>query len=165
MSWSVFKAKCNVLTGNPHVTKELFAQTLSDAYHTCVSLHFDSLTAGGVLTNNAPKLPILNQQILSICTANLASHQDVDFLKQIGPAIVTYWTSLIITGPTGVVTIINPGTWQNVKVVPNTNFQVILNAFMIAARTHIISLTGTYVSSVVPGVTSPWSGALFQSLP
>lgn len=165
MSWSVFKAKCNVLTGNPHVTKELFAQTIADAYHTCVSLHFDSLTAGGKLTNNAPKLPILNQQILAVCTANLASHQDVDFLKQIGPAIIAYWSGLVIIGPTGTTTIVSPGVWQNAKVPPNTDFQVILNAFMIAARTHIISLTGIYVSSVVVGVTSPWNGSLFQSLP
>ncbi len=165
MSWSVFKAKCNVLTGSPHVTKELFAQTLADAYHTCVSLHFDSLTAAGVLTNNAPKLPLLYQQILSTCSANLASHQDVDFLKQIGPAIVSYWTGLSILGPTGTVTITSPGQWQNTKVPPNTDFQIILNAFMIASRTHIISLQGIYVSSVVAGVTSPWSGALFQSLP
>lgn len=165
MSWSVFKAKCNVLTGNPHVTRELFAQTLADAYHTCISLHFDTLTAGGKIINNAPKLPILYNQILAICTANLASHQDVDFLKQIGPAIISYFTGLIIIGPTGTVTITSPGQWQNVKVPPNTNFQIILNAFMIAARTHIMTLTGTYISSVVPGVTSPWSGALFQSLP
>lgn len=165
MSWSLFKTKCNVLTGPQHISKELFAQTIADAYHSCVSLHFDTLTAGGTLVNNAPKLPLLYQGILSMCTANLSSHQDVDFLKQIGPFFVQYWVGLIITGPTGVVTVLNPGTWNNIKVVQNLDFQVILNALMVACRTHIMTIQGQYVSSVVPGVTSPWSGALLQSMP
>lgn len=165
MSWSLFKTRCNVLTGNQHVSKELFAQTIANAYHECVSLHFDSMTAGGKLVNNAPKAPILYQQILSVCTANLASHQDVDFLKQIGPAFVQYWIGLAIIGPTGISTVMNPGTWANIKVVQNFNFQIILNALVVACRTHIMTLSGQYVSTVVPGVTAPWSGAMLQSLP
>lgn len=165
MSWSLFKTKCNVLTGQQHVSKEQFAQTIASAYHQCVTLHFDTMTAGGKIVNNAPKLPILNQQILAVCTANLASHADVDFLKQIGPAFVSYWIGIVISGPTGVVTVLNPGQWNNIKVPPNTNFQIILNALMLACRTHLMTLQGQYVSTVVPGVVSPWSGALLQSLP
>lgn len=165
MSWSLFKTKCNVLTGPQHTSKELFAQTIASAYHQCITLHFDSMTAGGKVVNNAPKLPALYQGILSMCTANLASHQDVDFLKQIGPFFVQYWVGIVIVGPTGTVTVLNPGTWNNVKVDQNFDFQIILNALIIACRTHIMSLQGQYVSSVVPGVTAPWSGALLQSLP
>lgn len=165
MSWSVFKAKCNVLTGNQHVSKELFAQTISDAYHTCVSMHFETLTAGGVLVNNAPKLPVLYQQIESICTANLASHEDVDFLKQIGPFFISYWTGLAIAGPTGTVAVTSPGTWQNIKVVQNFDFQIILNALMISCRTHLTTLSGIYTSTVLPGVVSPWAGSLLVALP
>ena len=165
MSWSLFKTKCNVLTGPQHISKELFAQTIADAYHQAVTLHFDSMTAGGKLVNNAPKLPMLYQGILSMCTANLASHQDVDFLKQIGPYFIQYWLGLIIIGPTGTVTVLNPGTWNNIKVIQNTNFEIILNALIMACRTHIMTIQGQYVSSVIPTVTAPWSGALFQSLP
>lgn len=165
MSWSLFKTKCNVLTGPQHISKELFAQTIADAYHQAVTLHFDSMTAGGKLVNNAPKLPMLYQGILSMCTANLASHQDVDFIKQIGPFFVQYWLGLLIIGPTGTVTVLNPGTWNNIKVIQNTNFEIILNALIMACRTHIMTIQGQYVSSVVPSVTAPWSGALFQSLP
>lgn len=165
MSWSLFKTKCNVLTGPQHISKELFAQTIADAYHQAVSLHFDSMTAGGKLINNAPKLPLLYQGILSMCTANLASHQDVDFLKQIGPFFVQYWIGLTIIGPTGTVIVTSPGQWNNIKVIQNQNFQIILNALIVSCRTHIMTLTGTYTSSVVPGVVSPWSGALLQSLP
>lgn len=165
MSWSLFKTKCNVLTGPQHISKELFAQTIADAYHQAVTLHFDSMTAGGKLVNNAPKLPMLYQGILSMCTANLASHQDVDFLKQIGPYFIQYWLGLIIIGPTGTVTVLNPGSWNNIKVIQNTNFEIILNALIMACRTHIMTIQGQYVSSVIPSVTAPWSGALFQSLP
>ena len=164
MSWSLFKTKCNVLTGQQHVSKEQFAQTIASAYHQCVSLHFDTMSGGGKLTNNAPKLPILNQQILAVCTANLASHADVDFLKQIGPAFVNYFVGIVITGPTGVVTITSPGQWNNVKVPQNLDFQIILNALMISCRTHIMTLTGTYVSNILP-ISTPWSGALLQSMP
>ena len=165
MSWSLCKTKCNVLNVMQHVSKELFSQTIADAYHSCVSLHFDSMSAGGKLVNNAPKAPLLYQGILSMCTANLASHQDVDFLKQIGPFFIQYWTGLIIIGPTGTSTVLNPGTWTNIKVVQNFNFQIIMNALIVACRTHIMSLQGQYVSSVIPGVTAPWQGAMLQSLP
>ena len=89
----------------------------------------------------------------------------IDFLAQIGPAFISYWTGLNILGPTGTVIVTSPGTWSNLKVPPNQNFQIILNNLEIACRTHLMTLVGTYTSSVVPGVVSPWSGALFQSLP
>lgn len=165
MSWSLFKTRCNVLTGNPHVTMELFAQTIASAYSDCMSMHFDSMTAGGVLVNNVPKMPILNQQILQVCQMNLQSGADVDFLAQIGPAFVNYHVGLIWTGPTGTNTTVSPGVWSNVKIPPNQNFQVILNALEVACRTHLMTITTLYVSSVVPGVTAPSTGALFQCLP
>lgn len=165
MSWSLFKTKCNVLTGPQHISKELFAQTIADAYHQAVTLHFDSMTAGGKIINNAPKLPALYQGILSICSANLASHQDVDFLKQIGPFFIQYWIGLSILGPTGTVVVTSPGQWNNIKVMQNFDFQIILNALIIACRTHIMTVQGIYTSSVLPSVTSAWSGALLQSMP
>lgn len=165
MSWSLFKTKCMVLTGQQHISVPQFAQTISDAYHQAVSLHFDTMTAGGKLVNNAPKLPILNQQILTQCNANLASQSEVFLLNQIGPFIQSYWTGLVITGPTGVVTILSPGTYVGIPVVQNFDFNILLNMMITCFRTHIMTLTGQYVSSVVPGVTAPWSGALLQSLP
>jgi hypothetical protein len=165
MSWSLFKTKCAVLTGPQHISKTQFAQVIADAYHSAVSLHFDSMTAGGKLINNAPKLPILQQQIQVWCTANLASSGEVDFLKQIGPAFVQYWTLLSIVGPTGNVIVSSPGVWTNIKVVQNYDFNILLNALILSCRIHLTTLTGTYTSSVIPGVVSPWSGISLQSLP
>jgi len=165
VSWSLFKTQCNVLTGNPHVTTQLFASTIANAYHSCMSLHFDSMTGGGVLTNNAPKLPVLEQSILQYCELNRQSTADVDLLQQLGPSFILYWTGLIFAGPLGTNTVVSPGQWSNVKTPPNTNFQIILTNLEMACRTHLMTITGLYVSSVVPGVTSPSSGALFQCLP
>lgn len=165
MSWSLFKTQCNVLTGNPHVTTQLFANTIANAYHTCMSLHFDSMTGAGVLTNNAPKLPLLTQTILQYCELNRQTTSDVDLLQQIGPAFITYHTGLIWVGPLGTNTVVSPGTWSNIKTPPNTNFQIILNNLQMACMVHLTTITTLYVSSVVPGVTSPSTGALFVCMP
>jgi hypothetical protein len=154
-----------VLTGQQHISVPQFAQTIADAYHQTISLHFDTMTAGGVIINNAPKFPILYQQILAQCTANLASQSEVHLLNQIGPFIVSYWTGLVISGPTGVVTVLSPGVWVGLPVVQNLDFNIMLQMMMTCFRTHIMTVVGQYVSSVVPGVVSPWSGALLQSLP
>jgi len=165
MSWSLFKTQCNVLTGNPHVTTQLFASTIANAYHTCMSLHFDTLTGGGVLVNNAPKLPALQSSILQFCELNRQTTADVDLLKQLGPSFLLYWTGLIFTGPTGTNTVTSPGSWSNVKTPPNTNFQIILTNLEMACRTHLMTISTLYVSTVVPGVTSVGSGALFVCMP
>jgi hypothetical protein len=130
-----------------------------------MNLHFDSMTGAGVLTTITPQLPLLQQQILMYCNLNRQSTADVDFLAQIGPAFVNAHIGGIILGPLGTVTITVPGQWQNIKVPPNTNFQIILDALVVSCRTHLMTLSGQYVSSVVPPTTSPWSGALLQCLP
>lgn len=166
MSWSLFQTQCSVLTGPQHISVIQFAQTISSAYHSCISLHFETVTGGGLVINNAPKLPVLNQQILAQCNANLHSNsQSINLIQQIGPAFLSYWTGIIITGPTGIVNVLSPGTWNAIPVVQNNNFNIWLNAFMMTARTHIMTLTGQYISSVVPGVTTPWSGATLIGLP
>lgn len=166
MSWSLFKTKCMVLTGQQHISVPQFAQTISDAYHQAISLHFDSMTAGGKLVNNAPKFPILYQQILAQCNANLASQSEIHLLNQIGPFIQSYWTGLTILGPTGTVVITSPGVYVGVPVVQNLDFNIMLDMMVLTFRTHLMTLTGIYTSSVVPGLVVPtWSGALLVALP
>lgn len=165
MSWSLFKTKCMVLVGGTHISIPQFAQTIADAYHQAVSLHFDSMTAGGRIVNNSPKFPILYQQILQQCQANNTQNNQIQFIQQLAPYIINYWVGLSIIGPTGSVAVLNPGTFVGVPVVQNTNFNIMLDAMVMSFRTHIMTITGVYVSSVVPGVTSPWSGTLLTCLP
>lgn len=165
MSWSLFHTKCMALTGMTHVSRVQYSQIMSSAYHESVVRHFDTLTAGGRVINTSPKLPLLNQGFLATCEMNLQQHQGVNWLQQIGKYIISYWTGAIIVGPTGTVTVTSPGSWLGPPVVQNLDFNIILYTFEAAARIHIMSLTGIYVSSVVPGVTSPWSGALLQTIP
>lgn len=166
MSWSLFKSKCNVLTGNPHVSLTQYAFTISDAYHQAVTLHFESMTGGGRLINNAPKFPILYQQILGQCQANLASSSpSIQILNQIGPFITSYWTGISIIGPLGNVLITSPGVFTAMPIVQNNNFDIMLTTMIMCFRSHIMSLLGTYTSTVIPGVVTPFSGATLISLP
>lgn len=165
MSWSVFHTKCMALTGMKHVSRVQYSQIMSSAYHESVLRHFDTMTGGGVVINTSPKLLTLYNGFLSICETNMGQHNAVNWLQQVGSFIITYWTGAVITGPTGVVTVTSPGTWTAPPVVQNLDFNIILYTFEAVARVHIATLLGTYVSSVVPGVTAPWSGALLATIP
>jgi hypothetical protein len=165
MSWSLFRSKCAVLTGPQHVSREKFSDVIASAYHQSILLHFDSMTGGGKVVNAAPKLPILYNSILAICNQNWGQHNDVNLLEQIGDPIKQYWVGLIISGPTGTVPVSNTGSWVGPKVVQNLNFNIILNAMIMSFKIHLMTLTGTYTSSVVPGVSTPWSGGSFTPLP
>lgn len=165
MSWSLFRTKCMVLTGPQHTSVPQFAQTIADAYHQAVTLHFETMTGGGKIVNNAPKFPLLYQGILGVCQANLQSHAPVQFIQQIGVHVVSYWTGILITGSTGFVNVISPGVWVGVPLVQNNDFNIMLNALIMSFRTHIMTLTGTYTSTILPTVITPWSGATLIALP
>lgn len=153
-----------VLVGGTHISVPQFAQTIADAYHTSVSLHFDSMTGGGRITNNAPKLPILTQQILQQCQANMSTHSQIQLIQQIGPMIMNYWVGISIIGPLGSVAVLSPGSFVGIPVIQNNDFNVMLDAMVMSFKTHLLTITGIYVSSILP-VTSPWSGAMLQCLP
>lgn len=154
-----------VLTGQQHVSVTQFAETISSAYHQSVSLHFDTMTAGGHIINSAPKYPILYNQILAQCNANLAAQSEVNLLQQIAPFIQQYYVGLQILGPTGTVVITSPGVFTGIPVVQNLDFNIMLDTMIMCFRTHITTLIGVYTSSVIPGVVSPWSGTMLQCLP
>lgn len=168
MSWQLFRTECMALTGNPHVTETQFAQKLSQAYHNCILRHFESLTAGGVVINTAPKLPVLFQGFLQVCTQNKLQHNQVNWVQQVGNYITLYWTGAMITGPTGFVNVTSPGSWTAIPTAPTLDFNMFLLAFETSARIHLLTLTGIYTSTVViipPPLTTPWSGALLQTTP
>ena len=165
MSWSLFHTEMMALTGMQHVSRVQYAQKFSTAYHNSVLRHFDTLTAGGVVISTAPLVPVLFQGFLATCEQNLHQHKNVNWCQQVGKYVQQYWVGAVITGPTGVVTVTGTGSWNAPPVIQNTDFNIILWTFELAARIHLMTLTGTYVSTVVPGVTSPWSGAMLQTIP
>lgn len=154
-----------VLTGPQHISVQQFSQTITDAYHQCILLHFDSQTAGGRVINVDPKFPIFNQQMLQQCIANLNSQGEVNLLKQIGPMIQMYWTGAMIVGPTGTVTVTSPGSWVGINVPPNFDFNIMLNMMINEFRVHLTTLVGIYTSSTIPGLVTGWSGTMLQCLP
>jgi hypothetical protein len=91
-------------------------------------------------------------------------YNNINWVQQIGKYITQYWAGAIIIGPTGIVNVTSTGTWKAPPVKQNYDFNIILWLFEATARIHIMTLVGTYTSTVLPGVVSPWSGALFQSV-
>lgn len=150
----------------PHVSKEQYAQKMSQAYHNSIARHFDTITGMGKPIGLEAKLPALYQGFLAICTANLAQHNQVNWVKQVGKFIKLYWVGAFIQGPTGFVNVLNVGQWVSVPVPANTDFNLILYAFESAARIHLMTMTGTYTSTVTtPPIVTPWSGAFLQTIP
>lgn len=152
------------LTGTPHVSKEQFAQKISSAYHNSVMRHFELMTGAGKPIGLEAKVPSLLQGILTVCNMNLAQHNPVNWVQQVGKFIQIYWAGAFIQGSIGFVNVLSVGSWISVPVPANTDFNLILYAFESAARIHLMTLTGTYTSTVT-GVVTPWSGASLQTIP
>lgn len=168
MSWSIFHTECMALTGQKHVSRQQYAQKMSQAYHNCVMRHFESLTGGGVVVNTAANLPALYQGFLVTGEMNMVQHKNVNWVQQIGKYIMAYWAGAFISGPTGFVNVTYTGSWTAIPVPQNLDFNLILLAFANTARIHLLTLMGIYTSTVViipPPVTTPWSGALLVTIP
>ncbi len=161
MSWNIFFTECMALTGMRHVSRTQYARTLATAYHTCVQRHYETMSSGGKITNADPKYQGLFQGFLSMCEQNLHRHGDINWISQVGVYVQQYWPGIIMTGPTGIVTVNTTGTWLAPKVRQNYDFRIIIYSLIATARVHIKTLTGTYVSTVLP-ITSPWSGTLLN---
>ncbi len=160
MSWSIFFTECMALTGMRHVSRTQYARTLATAYHSCVDRHFETMTGGGKITNAQSKYDALYRGFLRMCDQNLGGHAEVNWIAQVGVYCKAYWPGLIIVGPTGIVTVSSQGTWLAPKLKQNFDFRIIIYSLIATARVHIKTVTGTYVSTVLPAVTAPWSGAL-----
>lgn len=167
MSWSLFKVKMLALTGQPHVSTVQFAQTIATGYHQAVTLHFETMSGGGKIINNAPNVIPLYNGILSVCQANMNTHAPVQLLTQITPYITAYWsTGITIIGPLATINVISPGVYTGLPIVQNNNFSILVDTMIMCFRSHIATLVGicTY-TTVIPPIVVPWSGATLISLP
>jgi len=147
MSYQLFHTEMMALTGKQHILR-----------------HFDSMTAGGIVINANPKLPILQNGFQVICNMDIRQHTNVNWIEQIGQYILIYWAGMMVLGPTGTVAVTDVGKWNAIKVKQNMNFNIILWSFEMTARIHLLTMLGIYTSSVVPGVSAPWTGAMLQAM-
>lgn len=164
MSYSLFRAQINALTGMQHVSRIQFAQTIANAYNGLVERSFETLTAGGIVVGAVAGLPGLTAGIYSITEKNLHQTKEVNFFTQIAPFIYQYWVGKTIVGPTGVVTITTTGNFKGPMIKQNFTFQIWITTFVAVVAVHIMSLQGMYVNNTT-GLTSPWSGALLITTP
>lgn len=164
MSYSLFRAQINALTGMQHVSRIQFAQTIAKAYNGLVERSFETLTAGGMVVAPIAGLPGLISGIYSITEQNLHQAKEVNFFTQIAPFIYQYWAGKTIIGPTGIVTVTTTGNFKGPVIKQNFTFQIWINTFVAVVAVHIMSLQGIYVNNLT-GITSPWSGALLITTP
>lgn len=165
MSWSLFVTECQALTGMKHVSRVQYSQIMASAYQNCVQRHFETVTGLGTPVSLIPKYPILYNGFLNTCEENLGSHREINWLRQIGKFIIRYWDGAVIVGPTGIVTVTNMGNWLAPNIKQNLDFNIMLYSYAATARIHLMTLAGTYVSTVIPGLSTPWSGVTLQTTP
>lgn len=163
MSWPVFQAEMMALTGNPHTTTNKFAQTLAKAYHKQIASHIDTISGGGKVIIPGGKDITLYQDIYRILTQNSTSHNEINFIEQIGPAILKYWVGGGCIGPAGASTITSTGTWTPTPLPKNLDFRIIVLALITTCQLHILTLQGLHTIITPPGVV-PWTGSFLVCL-
>lgn len=158
MSWAVFKSEVLALSGDPHVTEKKFADTVANAYASCVSRHIETMSGGGTLLIPPTNTQALASSILQRIHQNLQGHREVNIIQQFGPYIQQYWIGAQYAGPAGTGVVTYTGTWSAPPLPVNLDFRVFVEGFTVAAMVHIMSLVGIHTMFTPPGATVPWSG-------
>lgn len=164
MSFSLFRAGMNALTGMQHVSRMQYSQIIAKSYNSVIENTFETLTGAGKVIAPIAGVPGLTAGIYQITEMNLHQHKAINFIRQMNPYIQTYWASKVIIGPTGVVKILSPGNFMGPIIPQNMDFRIKINIMCAAIAVHLMTLTGMYTNNVT-GVTTPWSGALLTPLP
>ena len=178
MSWSTFKSTLlPVMQNNTYgADLEKFGAAFTLAYDAAIK-------SGGDTINHVPLIngnKLLMQQTLVNLLKQTQKAKVLTFLEVVGPAVMAYWVGAklsnvpppLIPAPGAIKNIsttnaivLNPGMWTINKVAPNNNPEQFLNAFIMSAKSHLMSVSGIFVvtaqyppfGSPAPGVL-PWSG-------
>jgi hypothetical protein len=166
MSYKLFKAECMATLYPPHSNKFKQAITMSRAYNNLVLNHVESVSGGGRFVSGALKIPLLiaGMQLVFEAQRRAGSYKKINIFNLLGPVIKLYWTGQVCVGPTGTVIVTNTGVFKGPPIPNNKSVDGFMKIFMGVIRTHILTLTGTY-TNFYTGLTTPWTGALLQSLP
>jgi len=166
MSYRLFKLECLKTLRPPHLNKYKQAITIARAYNNLVINHVETMTGGGKFVSGGLRIPLLiaGMQLVFEAQRRAGSYVKINIFKLISPIIKLYWSGQVCVGPTGVVVITSTGIFKGPAIPNNNNAQGFMQMFMAASRAHILTLTGTY-TNYYTGLTTPWTGALLQSLP
>jgi len=148
-----------------------FAKAFTLAYDTAIKSGKESISPIPVMKGNTSGMEAQINSFLST-TQNSKS---LTLLDVIGPAVITYWTgaTMMLIPPLppapGSIknialvqgTVLNAGSWSPIPVPPNNNPSTFLDAFISAAKIHLTTVNGLYVTvSAYPPFGAPAPGAL-----
>ena len=178
MAWSTFKsimlpAMQGYTFGN---SSDNFAKQLATAYDISMKTGHTIVTNIPLMTGNKAGMESMLINLLN--TTKMS--RTTSLLQVIGPAVIMYWTGAqltlippLIPCPGSIVNVtavaapvLSPGVWTPIVVPPNNNPQTFINAFCIAATTHLTTVSGLHnCISNYPGVpvtpgpgVLPWTG-------
>ncbi len=166
MSYKLFKAECMSTLFPPHTNKFIQAITMSRAYNNLILNHVESLSGGGRFVAGGIKIPLLiaGMQLVFEAQRRAGAYAPINIFSLISPVIKLYWLGQVCVGPTGTVVVTNTGVFKGPKIPNNKSRDGFMKIFQGVVRTHILTLSGTY-TNFYTGLTTPWSGAVLQSLP
>ena len=174
MSWSNFKS-----TLLPLMQSHAYGNDL-DKFAEIFTISYDiAIKSGGDMINNVPLVNgniILMQQTLSNLLKQTQNSKVVTFLEVVGPAVMMYWVGAKLSNvpppivpPIGAIKnitttsaiVLNTGTWNINKVGPNNDPSQFLDAFILSAKLHLMSVGGIFsVIAQYPPPAPPSPGVI-----
>lgn len=165
MSYKLFKAEVMASLIPRHLNKFKQAITMARAYNNLVLNHVETISGGGRFVAGGLKIPLMiaGMQLVFEAQRRASSYAKINIFTLLAPVIKLYWMGQVCVGPTGTVIVTTTGVFKGPKIPNNSSTDGFMKLFMGVSRAHILTLSGTY-TNFYTGVTTPWSGALLQSL-
>jgi len=174
MAWDLFKSLML-----PMMQSNAFGSDMS-AFARNFTIAYDStIKSGGDVVNG---IPIIKGNVELMESTLFALLQQTQFSKNttlldvIGPVIIGYWTGATLSlVPTPIIpaigsikniatisgTVLSPGNWTPLPVIPNNDSNIFLNAFIQSANIHLMTVSGIFsVISQYPPPAPPAPGVV-----
>lgn len=164
MSYSLLRHELKNYLFKQHNDSTKFSRIMANSYTNFVNRHFDTMTGGGRPVGISAKNIILRRQIQTILDRNIKNSRKINFFNDLEPFIKSFWMGQVITGPTGMVVINNPGIFKGPHVPENNSIDIFLGVLQGVIGVHMLSMTGLYTNAYT-GVTIPWTSALLKTTP
>jgi hypothetical protein len=157
MSWSTFKSILLPAMQSNAYGNDIngFAKTFTMAYDTAVKGGGDTINKIPIMKGNTELME--NMLVMLLTQTQLST--TTTFLEVVGPAILAYWGgSQLALIPTPIIpaigsiknistinaSVLSPGSWQSIPVIPNNNTSIFLDAFIMAAKVHLSTVSGIF---------------------
>lgn len=176
MSWGLFKSILQpAMEGHVYGNDmDAFASSFTNAYDMAIKMGSNPINNVPLMHGNTDMMKtILSQLLMTTQLSNTTTLLDV-----IGPAVIAYWagaqlalippvipaTGALMNITTTSAPVLNPGTWTAFPCPPSNTSKVFLDAFVLSAKLHLMTISGFYAviaqypppAPAAPGIV-PWN--------